>query len=211
MTLKSILLIRHAESLEDVDPTMHNISDDSVVGLTEFGKIQAKELGQWIMSKVGLSAKLKILLSPSNRAKETWSVIASDFANPIEVDSDERIRNLNWGNITLETRSIIEAERYEIGVLHYCFPGGTNTPEYIRAIDELVEEVILGCLEPDFPEHIIVITHGFALRVIARSLLLIAEDEFRQLRNPPNGYHLELECLAEQGRFVPTEPPLVVK
>lgn len=211
MTLKSILLIRHAESLEDVDPTMHNIADDSVVGLTEFGKIQAKELGQWIVNKIGPSAKLKVVLSASNRAKETWSVIASGFTYPVEISVDERIRNLNWGSISLETRATIEAERYAIGVLHYCFPGGTNTPEYVQAIDEFAEEVILGCLEPDFPEHIIVITHGFALRVIARSLLVIAEDEFRKLRNPPNGYHLELKYLAEQGRFVATEPLLVVK
>ncbi len=211
MTLKSILLIRHAESLEDVDPTIHNIADDSVVGLTEFGKIQATELGLWIVSKIGPSAKLKAVLSPSNRANEIWIGIASYFTNPVEGSVDERIRNLNWGNISLETRTIIEAERYAVGVLHYCFPGGTNTPEYVRAIDVFVGELILGCSEMDFPEHIIVVTHGFALRVIARSLLVIAEDEFRKLRNPPNGYHLELEYVPAQDRFVATEPLLVVK
>ena len=211
MTLKSILLIRHAESLEDVDPTMHNIADDSMVGLTEFGKIQAAELGLWIVSKVGPSAKLKAVLSPSNRANETWIGIAFYFVNPIEGSVDERIRNLNWGNISLETRAVVEAERYTVGVLHYCFNGGTNTPDYVRAIDEFVEELILGCMEPDFPEHIIVVTHGFALRVIARVLLGIVEDEFCKLRNPPNGYHLELEYVPAQDRFVATEPLLVVR
>lgn len=211
MTLKSVLLIRHAESLEDVDPAIHNIADDNMIGLTEFGRTQAENLGVWISSKLVSSAKVKVMLSPSNRVGETWHVINSTFVNPPEVKTDERIRNLNWGNITLETRAKIEAERYAVGVLHYCFSSGTNTPEYVHAIDQFVEEVTLGSHDIDFPEHIIVVTHGFALRVIVRSLLNIPEEEFRRLRNPPNGYHLELEYFSANELFVANSPLLVVE
>jgi broad specificity phosphatase PhoE len=211
MTLKSVILIRHAESLEDVDPNIHNIADDNAIGLTEFGKTQAKEIGGWILSNLPSATKVKVVLSPSNRARETWQVISPIFTNITEVKTDERIRNLNWGNVTLETRASVEAERYAVGVLHYCFSGGTNTPEYVHAIDQFVDEVILGCNDVDFPDHIVMVTHGFALRVIARLLLNVSEEEFRRLRNPPNGYRIEFQYVSRDQQFFATEPLLVVK
>jgi len=45
MPLKSFLLIRHVESSEDVDATLH-VVDDEQVSLTEQGRTQAINLGE---------------------------------------------------------------------------------------------------------------------------------------------------------------------
>jgi broad specificity phosphatase PhoE len=110
----------------------------------------------------------------------------------------------------LKRGGVIEAERYAAGVLHYCFSGGTNTPEYVLSINHLVEEIILGRDGCDFPDYLIIVSHGFALRVIVQYLLKITEEEFRRLRNPPNGYHLELQYFPSSGMFLATQPLIVV-
>jgi len=38
------------------------------------------------------------------------------------------------------------------------------------------------------PECVIIFTHGFALRVIAKAFLHMSDEEFRYLSNPPNCY-----------------------
>lgn len=208
MSLKSIALIRHAESLEDVDPTLHNVSDDSIVSLTEHGRSKARNIGEHLSRKISHEERVRVYLSTSHRARETWEII-SEFIVPVMIPTvDGRIRNLNWGNITLETRSQIEAERYRAGVLYYQFPGGDNTPDYISAIGRFVSEVFLGKKDEDYPEHVVIVTHGFALRVIAKFLLAISDEEFRELRNPPNGYVLRVEH--KNHSFIPETPLLRV-
>lgn len=208
MTLKTIVLVRHAESLEDIDPTLHNISDDKSVMLTDHGKFQAREIGERLKREIFSTHNVKVFLSPSHRALETWRIIC-DTINPQSVPVvDRRIKNLNWGNITLATRVQIEAERYRAGVLYYQFPRGDNTPKYVSSIGAFVAEMLYDKEKEDYPQHVLVVTHGFALRVIVKFLLSISDEDFRSLRNPPNGYVLRIEYA--DGRFFPTSELLRV-
>jgi broad specificity phosphatase PhoE len=108
---------------------------------------------------------------------------------------------LDWGDITVENRAAIEAERYAVGVLNYAFPGGDNTPDYAEAIDRFVHETFRGRSSAIFPECVVVLTHGFALRLIARSVLRIGDEEFRSLANPPNCYCSEIRYDAGSDSF----------
>src|SRR3989338_4537959 len=210
MALKSILLIRHGESLEDVDATLHTATDDQI-SLTNNGRIQARNFGETWSVRFTSDDTLAVYLSPSLRAREMWDILSKYFPKPLTIEVDERIRNLNWGSTTLENRSQIEAERYQVGVLHYQFPEGDNTPEYVRNIGELVRKVITGRQNESSPEYIVIVTHGFALRIIARHLLHISDVDFRWLRNPPNSYCLEITYNTDKDSFVATTPLLRMK
>jgi len=79
-------------------------------------------------------------------------------------------------------------ERYRVGVLYFQFPNGDNTPEFVREIEAFVSEILSHGVSRTCPKCIIIFTHGFALRVIAKAFLGISDEEFRYLRNPPNCY-----------------------
>lgn len=210
MALKSILLIRHTESLEDIDATLHNVTDE-LVSLTDNGRAQARNLGETWSVRFTTDTTLKVYLSTSNRAREAWDILSPYFPPPQSIQVDERIRNLNWGNTTLENRSQIEVERYAAGVLNYQFPNGDNTPEYVNNIGQLVSKAVSGRKDESFPEYIVIVTHGFALRIIVRQLLHISNADFKWLRNPPNGYCLEITYNADQDSFAATTPLLRMK
>lgn len=210
MALKSLLLIRHTESLEDVDPTLHT-AQDSMIPLTETGITQAKNLGETWSVLFTSQSTVTVYLSPSLRARSVWDILAAYFPPPLTLVVNERIRNLNWGSTSLQNRAQIEAERYETGVLNYQFPHGDNTPEYVRNINEFVEKAVSSRQNESSPEYIIIVTHGFALRIIAQYLLHISDVDFRWLRNPPNGYCLEITYNATEDSFTPTTPLLRMK
>ena len=201
MVLQTILLIRHAQSEEDINPSIHNLVNDHEIKLTPFGIEQTKKLAFYLLQYLNIENKI-IYLSSSKRAQETWNILKSYSTDKNLVYIDKRIRNLNWGNITLETREQIEKERYKIGVLHYKFPGGDNTPNYVSDICNFTKKMLHGCDKLNFPECIIIITHGFALRVIARSILNISDEEFKWLANPSNCYCAKILYFTQESRFV---------
>ena len=210
MALKSIFLIRHAESVEDVDPTLHVVKDEEV-SLTDPGKAQLVDLGETWATRFASENNLEVYLSPSQRALETWQIFSPYFPNPQTIQMDSRIRNLNWGDTNIENRSQVEAERYKAGVLRYQFPGGDNTPNYVRKINQLVKKAVSTRKEDSSPKHIVIVTHGFPLRIIARYLLRIGDAEFKWLRNPPNGYCLEITYDINLDQFTATTPLLRMK
>ncbi len=211
MALKSIFLIRHAESLEDVDPTLHNVSDDRIITLTDCGITQADNLWKKLSGRFCATDKLVAYISPSYRAVATWNIMSHHLSVALSVYTEARIRNLNWGNVTLETRAQIEQERYKAGVLNYHFPYGENTPEYVFNIDEFTAQAVGNRKTIESPDFVVIVTHGFALRIIARFLLHISDTDFRWLRNPPNGYCLELQYNVSQDHFFTTAPLLRIQ
>jgi len=102
MSLKSVFIVRHSESEEDVDSTLHNLVSDNEIGLTENGRGQIYS----IVSKIAPHTRSRItlsFLSPSLRARETHRLVAvhvPELRGVCKVDL--RLRNLNWGDITLE-------------------------------------------------------------------------------------------------------------
>lgn len=209
MTLQTALVIRHAQSTEDVNPSIHNLISDDEIKLTPLGIEQINNLGQYLSKYNTLNNRRNVIyLSPSKRAQETWIILERYLTGEKIIYTDHRIKNLNWGNINSENREQIEKERYKIGVLKYKFPGGDNTPDYVESINNFVKEIfyIYNCDKLEFPEHIIIITHGFALRVITRSIFIISDEKFKWFANPPNCYCAEIMYSAHKSLFVLSEP-----
>jgi broad specificity phosphatase PhoE len=203
---KRIILVRHGQSLEDIDPTMHNIKSGRVAELTEIGRSQVNELGLSLQEKLKRSDKLLVYVSPALRAQETWAILSTQIDSSVKVQTDQRIRNLNWGNITLENRATVEAQRYETGVLNFTFPEGDHTPDYVNAINDFLESVVVPFKDKEFDvSTLFFITHGFALRVILKYLLALSDKDFRWLRNPPNCYMVELVYSSTTDSFSSTE------
>ncbi len=207
--LRQVFLIRHAESGEDVNPNIRNEVSDNQISLTGIGVEQVNAMVERILPQLARYSRIKVFVSPSNRAVETLEAFISYFPDAeFDVVNEPRIRNLDWGNTTIENVREIERQRYEVGVLYFQFPGGDNTPEFVQNIQRFVDELQAEGARADYPECVIMFMHGFALRLVAKAFLGMSDDAFRYLANPANCYVAVLD-ISESGVSLQEPLPIV--
>ncbi|MBP9760566.1 MAG: histidine phosphatase family protein [Candidatus Pacebacteria bacterium] len=187
--LKQIFLVRHAQSEEDVDPNIRNRAHDHRISVTAVGKKQVVEVAELLRPKIALYNQVRVIVSSSNRAQQTMHLFSSHFPDKqFEIVHEECVRNLNWGNVDETTIKEVEQERYRVGVLYFQFPEGDDTRVLVRNIEKFVDRLLVEGRRSSYSECVMIFTHGFALRVIAKALLSISDEDFRYLSNPPNCY-----------------------
>lgn len=199
--LKTLFVMRHCESLEDVDKAAYERIADEDMPLTESGKEQAAGFGVRLAQDFKIRRKVQFFLSPSKRVLETAKIIAENLGPSIEktLTADSLIAKQDWGNVTVHNRAEIEKERYRIGVLRYQFPGGESGAEMLFRFN-LFAKKLQKELEKPSTESILVITHGFEMRVLLKSLLGWSEEYFESLAHPK---HCEVKRVVyDRGAFV---------
>jgi len=204
--LKQVILVRHAESEEDVDPTIRSHIVDSRISVTLAGKKQVKALANSLRPLIEPYKEARLIASTTNRAKQTTLLFCKHFPrHKFVIRYEDRIRSLNWGNVDETTIRKVELERYQTGVLYFQFPEGDDTRVFVKAIENFVRQLKKSGKEISHPECVVIFTHGFAMRVIAKSAIGMSDQEFRYLANPPNCYVVSL--LFKDG-FFSLEKPL---
>lgn len=199
--IRKLFIMRHAESLEDVDQTAYERIADEDMPLTDFGKEQATRFGRQFANEIGKSKNLRVFLSPSKRVLETAQLVISGVPKHVQwsLVTDSLISKQNWGNVTVHNRAEIEKKRYRVGVLRYRFPEGESGAEMLFRFDlfakKLEEEISRG-----IAENFLIITHGFEFRVLLKSLLGWTEEYFESLAHP---LHCEIKRVAyDNGSFL---------
>lgn len=188
--------MRHAESLEDIDNTAYERIADEDMPLSERGRKQATEFGLDFVSNFGTCCQMEIILSPSKRVLETAEILVSKLPPNIKwsLTTDHLIAKEDWGNVTIYNRSEIEKERYRIGVLRYQFPGGESGAEMLFRFKLFARKLQIQLAT--YATTILVITHGFEMRVLLKSLLDWSEEYFESLAHPK---HCEIKRLILDG------------
>ena len=97
-----IILIRHGESVGNVDKSVFSCVHDSNILLTDNGWRQSKQVGRELRSMLG-SGWTCVFLSPYARAKQTLCGILSEL-EPEQVErmkfrEDPRLREQEFGNL----------------------------------------------------------------------------------------------------------------
>lgn len=192
--LKQVLLIRHAQSEEDVTPDIRSRVSDRRIAITTTGKNEVLEMVEALRRKISRYRKILVITSPSNRADQTMSLFCSCFPEINFVFTrEECIRNLNWGSVDESNLKFVEEERYRVGVLYFQFPDGDNTLEFVKKVEDFVRNLLKKGRRKNHPRCVLIFTHGFALRVIVKAFLGMSDDEFRYLANPSNCYVATLD------------------
>ena len=199
--VKKLFVMRHAESLEDVDTTAYERIADEDMPLTDFGKEQAVRFGRQFADEIDAGTNLRVFLSPSKRVLQTAQLVVSSVPKHAEwsLVTDNLISKQDWGSVTVHNRAEIEKERYRVGVLRYRFPEGESGAEMLFRFDLFVKR-----LEQEISEgtagSFLVITHGFEFRVLLKSLLGWTEEYFESLAHP---LHCEMKRVAySNGSFL---------
>jgi len=187
MTAQRLIIIRHAESLEDIDNNAYEFLTDEEMPLSEAGKVQSTNLSTELRSIIGEYAPIHFYLAPCLRVTETARIVSDAMRNPnCTYSIEEMLKKQDWGPITMDNRKQIERERYEAGVLRYAFRSGESGPEFIARYERFLNNVKRTLSHESCPENIAIISHGFEIRVLLMILLGWDEDYFETLAYPNN-------------------------
>ena len=92
----------------------------------------------------------------------------------------------SWGDVTVENRREIEIARYKEGVLVYRFPNGESGPQLVERFNSFVTSLRNSFQDEDFPENVVILTHGFEMRVFLMIWFGWSISYFERLANPRN-------------------------
>jgi broad specificity phosphatase PhoE len=188
-TLKTngkIIILRHGESVEDLNKDNHKYFEDDEMPLTDLGIKQAQEAGETIKKEVA-DSDVVFYISPSKRVLETTDNIISrlDPEPNVDIHVVKEIRKQDWGKVLIEDRPKIEKERYEIGVLNYSFPKGETSEAYLGRFQHFIEN-LKNDIKTSPNVLRVIITHGFELRLILMYIFNWDEKYLESLEHPNN-------------------------
>lgn len=210
-----MLLMRHAESLEDIDNTIYELVPDHAIGLSVHGRSQAMDAATEILSRIGDSPRVSLLCSPARRAEETADIIAAHIRAvtqgqvDVQRGADARLVKQSWGSVTVANRAQVLRRRYEAGVMNYAFPEGESGWQVATRMRSLIDD--LTALPLPLGNATVIITHGFEVRIALMLLLSWTEATFEQYANPPNCFIAEVRphdnAMTLNGRGPPLYTP----
>lgn len=208
--MKRIILVRHAESQANVDSSHYETIPDHAFTITEKGEAQALEAGKTIKNIIG-DDELVAYVSPYRRTQMTFAGICQSIDdNIVKAYEDPRIREQDLGLFQTKAE-LIHAYRQSVkyGRFYYRFDNGESVADVYTRANSFIETLYRDAQKADFPDTVLVVTHGIAMRVLAMILQCETEAYFHTLQNPQNGEVVVFEAHKDVfggNVFVPTEP-----
>lgn len=186
-----IFLIRHGESIGNVNKEIYKTVPDYAVRLTDRGIKQSVVVGA-ALSQL-LSDPCAVYYSPFLRTIETTNHILGELKKSPKVDKefvreDARLREQEWHS-TLPLSGYngqSEKDRISFGVFHYRFPSGESPADVYDRLGSFVENMYRDFENPHFPKNLLIVTHGMTMRILLMKLFNKTVDEVDSWVNPPN-------------------------
>lgn len=187
MRPKRIILIRHGKSEGNANGKLREIIPDYALNLTQEGVEQAKYAGREIKKIIGRES-IQVYLSPYYRTRQTYQYIEESVKdNIVRIVEDPRIREQDWGHLrNLEINDGIRNERDNFSTFYYRIPDGESGADVYDRVSIFLDTLHRDFLRPDYPENVLIVTHGMTLRLFLMRWLHWSVEEFELLRNPLN-------------------------
>ena len=201
MKPKKIIVMRHAESLEDVDNTVYAHTTDLDIALSSKGEKQAKNMRAKLLDLID-GKTVHFYMSPGLRLKQTYDLMTTRLPGGIKYSFivEPLILKQFWGDVTVENRREIEIARYKEGVLVYKFPNGESGYQLIERFKLFTNNLHKNFQKKDFPRNIVILTHGFEMRVFLMVWFGWDNSYFEKLANPRNCETITLS-LQKDGQY----------
>lgn len=217
-----IVLVRHGESLGNVDPSIHATTPDHAVPLSARGRAQAREAGariaDWLAAQLGDDrTPVRLWVSPYRRTRETADEVLAAAGDRI-TDRVEHILlcEQQFGlfdgvpEAELPTRFPAEFAYYDMqcrfgGKFWARMPQGESRFDVAKRIHQA-----FGTLHRDAHEHgihnVIVICHGVTLRAFVMMWCHLSPEWFEAERNPNNCAIRLIDSGLDRGYLFPGFP-----
>lgn len=199
-----VFLIRHGQSHGNADKKVYEKVPDWKIPLTEAGWNQAKEAGNVLANQYKLAHNAAVYYSPFLRTVETWHGIKTAFPNNMFIEKeDPRIREQEWGHLRkAEETHLIDKQREEYGHFFYQLPDGESGADVYDRASGFLSTIYRDFAKPDYPKDVLLVLHGYTLRVLLMRWLHWTVEEFHTIKNPPNCYIAELNFINDHFKLV---------
>lgn len=206
---KRILLVRHGQSLGNVDEEAYHTIPDWLIPITEIGENQARDMGQKIKALIG-NEPIYIYYSPYLRTRQTMiNMMEALQDNPIYgVREEPRMTEQQFGNFQNKEMENYKKEKNSFGRFYYRFPDGESGLDvYNRVtsfIGSLFREWYSHTSDEEFRDtNVIIVTHGLSLRLFIMRWFHFTVHQFEQSRNPDNGAMIVMERVTRKTERSP--------
>ncbi|GAA4778197.1 MULTISPECIES: histidine phosphatase family protein [Streptomyces] len=192
---RRIVLVRHGESVGNLDDTVYEREPDHALRLTERGLAQAQETGERLRSLFG-GERVSVYVSPYRRTHDTLRAFRLDPAL-VRVREEPRLREQDWGN--WQDRDDVRLQktyRDAYGHFFYRFAQGESGADVYDRVGAFLESLHRSFDAPDHPPNVLLVTHGLTMRLFCMRWFHWTVAEFESLANPDNGETRVLELEA---------------
>ena len=191
MKPKRIFLVRHGESEGNVDYGKYATVPDYQLHLTEKGYHQAVVAGQKLKRVIG-EERIKFYVSTFWRTRDTFYGIMESFKElyPNIKDiyrEDPRLREQEYGHWReQEVSEKIDEEKKRYGTFYYRIPDGESCADVYDRIGSFLNTIHRDFDKIDYPENVVIVTHGTAIRLFCMRWFHWTPEEFEATKNPHN-------------------------
>ena len=194
MKPRRIILVRHGESEANIDKSIHGLKPDYTAELTPAGIAQADSVGAHLKLLLA-SESIFFYVSPYWRTRMTFEQIVKHFdTDRIKLREEPRLREQEWGHIRrFEETSVIEKERDGFGTFYFRLPDGESGADVYDRVSDFIGTLHRDFEKNDYPENVIIITHGMTIRVFLMRWFHWTVEQFEEHGNPKNCEIVTLE------------------
>uniref|UniRef100_A0A7S2YRS4 Uncharacterized protein n=1 Tax=Entomoneis paludosa TaxID=265537 RepID=A0A7S2YRS4_9STRA len=207
-----LILVRHGQSMGNLDETLYSRTADNSIPLTELGWLQAREAGKQLRRVLKGSSDVHFIVSPYVRTVETFHGIAAAWLDPNDEEfkrikdpvlrrkawysrlvdlglswaEDPRIREQDFGNLQDPAKvKQYKKERNTFGAFYYRFAHGESAADVFDRISTFLDS-LWRSFDVHPARNFVLITHGISIRVLLARYFRYTIDQFHLLSNPRN-------------------------
>ena len=186
---KRIILLRHAESIGNMDEDAYKFVPDWKIPLTEKGNAQARGIGCQIKDIIGIDP-IYIYTSSYIRTKQTLARMIETWNKDqiIGVRDEPRLSEQQYGNFQSNQQKYKE-ERKRFGRFFYRFPNGESGLDVYNRVTSFISTLYRDFSDPliqDENLNMVIVTHGLTLRLFLMRFFKFTILDFEESENPPN-------------------------
>lgn len=184
---KRIILVRHGQSIGNIDTSYYYECPDHAVPLTAMGIAQATKCGEKLKAIIG-EERVMIYASPYTRTRQTQNYATLAFSNEqIQSREDPRLREHEWAAcLQAEGKLERKMEARDYGVFYYRFDRGESCADVYDRLSTFLGTMFRDFEKSTFPENVVIFGHGMTNRIFLMRFFHWSVEFFHRIRNPDN-------------------------
>ena len=191
---KRIILIRHGNSLANIDYNILQHTPDNQVTLSKKGEEQAKEAGKKLKKLLG-NESIQFYVSPYKRTRQTYEFILESLKdNPSNCIISSALREQEYGNLQSDMDKQFE-EQKKVGEYFYRFKDGESGADVHSRMSIFLQYLFRRILSIDYQtwDNIIIVSHALTIKVFMMNFLNLPVKEFDNLKQLDNAQYWIIE------------------
>ncbi|CCH27983.1 histidine phosphatase family protein [Actinosynnema sp. NPDC047251] len=177
-----IILLRHGQSLGNVDELAYCRVPDHALPLTPRGEQEAADAGPRIKALVG-GRPVAVYVSPYVRTRATLRGL--DLGEQAErVVAEPRLREQDWGNLQDPVQQeVLKHQRHAFGHFFFRLPNGESGADVDDRLAAFLVDLETRMARDGHPATALVVSHGLTIRLLCRRLFGWSIELFESLSN----------------------------